>query len=68
MNKHLTYRQMQLLEKATAEWARLPTGIGCTNATLEALENRGLVETRINPEFRDHWSGGWEWRRKGLSL
>lgn len=61
--KPLSYRQTQLLLKAPAEWDALPGGVGCTNATLEALERRDLVETRIDPAKRLHWSGGWQWRK-----
>jgi hypothetical protein len=60
----LTYRQRQVLQKAPSEWADLPSGIGCTNSTLEALERRNLVETRIEPGKESTFYGGWQWRLK----
>lgn len=59
----LTRAQAALLAKAPADWAHLPPAVGCTNATLEALEKRGLVETRLLP--KDYIPGGhsqWQWR------
>ena len=65
--KPLSYRQRDVLSKAPAEWGRLPPGIGCTNATLEALEKRGLVETRYCAEGGFVYEGrqhfGWQWRK-----
>lgn len=63
----LTYAQTQLLAKAPAEWGALPAGVGCTNSTLEALERRGLVETRIRPGHELKFFSGWDWRRKPLA-
>lgn len=65
-DKELSYRQRQVLGKAPREWEKLPAGIGCTNATLEALERRGLVETRYCEEGGFVYEGrkylGWQWR------
>ena len=65
--KTLSYRQREMLRQATDEWARLPVGAGCTNSTLNALENRGLVETRVRYEASRHvpgaWVTVWEWRK-----
>lgn len=55
----LTPAMDRLLKKAPEDWGGLPAGVHCTNATLEALERRGLVETRLAAES---WKG-WEWRR-----
>ena len=57
MAKKLTYPQAQLLAKASDEWESLPGGYGCTNATLEVLERRGLVELRLIG------SSSWQWRK-----
>ena len=51
-DKPLSCRQRERLKQATDEWARLPTGVGCTNSTLEALERRALVETRARGTSR----------------
>ena len=59
----LSYRQREVMKKAPDDWADLPSGMGCTNATLEALERRGLVEVRIEASRRLHLSGGWQWRK-----
>ena len=63
--KPLSRRQRELLTDAPDEWSYLPVGVGCTNATLTALEKRGLVETRLEPSMRlrSSWSGGWQWRK-----
>ena len=65
--KQLSHRQRELLGKAPAEWGKLPGGIGCTNTTLEALERRGLVETRYGEEggfvYEGHQHFGWQWRK-----
>lgn len=61
--KPLSYRQRETMKKAPDDWADLPSGMGCTNSTLEALERRGLVETRIEQSRRMRWSGGWQWRK-----
>ena len=62
----LSYRQNELLLKAPVAWGKLPPGIGCTNATLEALEKRNLVETRYCEEGGFVVDGrqylGWQWR------
>jgi len=60
--KPLTERQQQVLKKASKEWADLPSGIGCTNATLGALGKQGLVEVRIEPGKEHTFYGGWQWR------
>lgn len=59
----LTYAQNKLMEKAPAEWADLPSGVGCTNATLSALEKRKLVELRIKPGEYHRFYSGWQWRK-----
>lgn len=65
-DKELSHRQRDVLSKAPSEWGKLPAGIGCTNATLEALERRGLVETRYCEEGGFVYEGrkylGWQWR------
>ena len=64
---NLSYRQRDVFAKAPADWGRLPGGIGCTNATMEALERRGLVETRYGIEGGFVVAGrqylGWQWRK-----
>ena len=66
-DKPLSHRQREVLARAPAEWGKLPGGIGCTNLSLEALERRGLVETRYGAEGgfvvdgRQHL--GWQWRK-----
>lgn len=66
-NKPLSYRQRDVLAKAPADWGKLPGGIGCTNASLEALERRGLVETRYGIAGGFVVDGrqylGWQWRK-----
>lgn len=66
-DKPLSYRQRDVLAKAPADWGRLPGGIGCTNASLEALERRGLVETRYGIAGGFVVDGrqylGWQWRK-----
>jgi hypothetical protein len=64
MTDRLSYRQRETLNKASDDWADLPSGMGCTNATLEALERRGIVETRIETAKRNNVCGGWQWRLK----
>lgn len=61
----LSRRQQQLLAKAPADWEALPSGVGCTNTTLVALERRGLVQTQIEPSKRLQlsWLEGWQWRK-----
>lgn len=59
----LSYRQRETMKKAPDDWADLPSGMGCTNATLEALEKRGLVETRIKPGTERNFYGRWQWRK-----
>lgn len=65
--KPLSYRQSQVLNKAPNDWGKLPGGIGCTNATLEALEKRGLVETEVRQEKSTFvpgaWLTAWYWRK-----
>lgn len=65
--KPLSYRQREMLRQAKDDWARLPIGAGCTNSTLNALEKRGLVETRVRYEASRHVPGArvtlWEWRK-----
>jgi len=65
--ERLSYKQRDVLARATDEWARLPPGIGCTNATLEALERRGLVETRYGTDggfvVDGHQHRVWQWRK-----
>ena len=65
--KQLSYRQRELFAKAPAEWGKLPSSIGCTNATLEALERRVLVETTYGIEGGFVVEGrqyfGWQWRK-----
>lgn len=63
LSTELSHRQRELMKWAPEDWAELPTGVGCTNATLAALERRGLVETRIDRSKRLHWTDGWQWRK-----
>lgn len=60
---NLTYAQKRLMEKAPIEWGNLPGGVGCTNSTLEALERRKLVETRVKPGERCWMFSQWQWRK-----
>ena len=62
-DKALTHRQREAMKNAPDAWAELPSGMGCTNATLEALERRGLVETRIEPRMAHKLFAGWQWRK-----
>ena len=55
MADHLSLPMRSLLSKATEAWENLPAGVGCTNLTLEALETRGLIETRFQST--------WQWRQ-----
>jgi hypothetical protein len=57
-DKPLSYRQRETMKRAPDSWADLPSGMGCTNATLAALEKRGLVEIRIDPAKRLAWYSG----------
>lgn len=59
----LSHRQRETLKEVPDDWGDLPAGIGCTNATLDALKRRDLVETRIEPSKRLLSCGGWQWRR-----
>ena len=64
----LTPAMRQLLARAPAGWQPLPAGVGCTNATLEALEKRGLVEIcceRFSGGLHDLTGHCWKWKRKG---
>ena len=57
----LSSAMRRLIDVAPADWKALP--VGCTNLTLEALEARGLVETRYQCPDQPHRSR-WEWRVK----
>lgn len=57
----LTRPQAALLERVSTDWSRM--NIGCTNATLMALESRGLIETRIE-KFVPMGFSTWQWRLK----
>lgn len=62
----LTGSMRRVLDQAPADWGKLPPGVGCTNSTLEALERRGLVETRLTPGQKYYGLLGradWQWRR-----
>jgi hypothetical protein len=61
--KPLTPTMTALLKKASADWTRLPVCYGCTNATVCALERRGLVELRIAPGSVVHRE--WRWTAAG---
>jgi len=66
--KPLTVSQAALLRKAPEDWGAMPRDVGCTNATLSALEKRGLVETRLKPgvELEIRWlaHSDWQWRKR----
>lgn len=53
-----------LFGQATTDWDRLPVGVGCTNATLLAIEKRDLIETRIQPGTEGLFTAVWQWRSK----
>jgi hypothetical protein len=61
--RKLSDRQREMLARCPDAWTAMPSGIGCTNRTLAALEKLGLVETQINAAYRHRLHGGWEWRR-----
>ena len=56
----------EMLERAQHDWGDLPRGVSIGNRTLDGLEQRGYVETRLHPDetqrTRRHL-GRWQWRR-----
>lgn len=60
--KHnLSQNMISLFRKAPDNWRNLPVGIGCTNSTLNALESRGLIATKIG-KFVPQGFSQWQWQ------
>ena len=55
----VSYHMQTMLGDCPHAWESIPFHIGVRNRTLRALEDRGLVETRLRQLIV------FEWRRKG---
>lgn len=60
MSGVLTARMRLTLRRVPVDWSEMP--LGCTNPSVIALEKRGLIETRLQPEQRSLLFAKWDWR------
>ena len=49
------------LRHVTAEWSRIPPAYSCANQTVVALDRRGFIEIKLEP---NRINGDWYWRLK----
>lgn len=71
MKKYLTKKQAEIYKHASNEWVSI--NVNPNNKILIALEKRGLIEIRVNPEMTPDEAffatvmksnNQWQWRKK----